>query len=316
MQRAQLGVRRQRVQQRARTLRVEKYGFAANFNARGQCFQWRVHQLKRARAIDLDHIGLQRVSDQLPGCAFSHFFAVVEHDQPVAQTLGFVHEMRRQQNRLALLHQPLQPLPHQVARLRVEPRRRFVKQQQLRVVDQRARQAQAALHAARELAEFGIGLGCQRGKLQQLRNALLDDRVFDAEVAAEHQQVFGAREVRVQAVELADDAKLRLDCQRVFRHVQRTACVAAAEVGDLARIRRSQPQAHADGGGFAGAVGADQPQALARCDVEGKIVDDGAVAVTLVQAVYAEKGRGHAAIVAEPACPLGPPIIPVSRKFS
>jgi hypothetical protein len=53
-------------------------------------------------------------------------------------------------------------------------------------------------------------------------------RVLQAEVAAIDQQVLGAGEVRVQRVHLAHHAQLRLDGQRVARHVWPKAVMSPA----------------------------------------------------------------------------------------
>ena len=45
------------------------------------------------------------------------------------KTLGFVHEMRRQQDRLALRQQLPEAIPHQMTRLRIEPGCRLVQNQ-------------------------------------------------------------------------------------------------------------------------------------------------------------------------------------------
>ena len=42
-----------------------------------------------------------------------------------------------------------------------------------------------------------------------------------------------------------------------------------------AAVGRGEPQAHADGGGLAGAVGADHAEAFAGCDLEREVVDHG-----------------------------------------
>ncbi len=255
-------------------------------------------QLQRAHAIDLHHVGLQMLRDQLARLAFGDFFAVVQHQQARAQALGFVHEVGGQQNRLALLQQQLQPLPHQVPRLRVQPGRGFVEQQQARVVDERARQAQAPLHAARQFTGLAAGLVRQRGKFQQRRHAGAHLRRLHAEIAAIDLQVFRAAEIRVQRVELADHAETGLDGQRIGGHAQ-TAILAVRKISDLAGVRRGQAQAHADGGGFSGAVGADHAQAFAGRNLEGQVVHDHRAAVVFGQAPDLEKGRVHAAIVAD-----------------
>ena len=77
-------------------------------------------------------------------------FGLVHDHEPVAQLLGLVHVVGRQDERHAALLEPVEPVPDQVARLRVEPGRGLVEQQQLGLVDERAGDREAPLHAARE----------------------------------------------------------------------------------------------------------------------------------------------------------------------
>jgi len=107
--------------------------------------------------------------------------------------------------------------------------------------------------------------------------------ILHAEVAAIDQQVLRAGEVRVQGVELADHAQLRLDGQGVMR-----AC-ASPRPWMVPPSGSGQAQAHADGGGFACAVGADHAQAFARGDVKRQVFDDFGIAVALAQVLDLEK---------------------------
>ena len=65
--------------------------------------------------------------------------------------------MRRDDQRDTVVLQPIQPIPHDVPRLRVEARRRLVEQQQVRLVDQRASDRQATHHAAAQLVDDAVG---------------------------------------------------------------------------------------------------------------------------------------------------------------
>ena len=282
----------QRVQQRFSVRGVEEQGVAAHFHACRQLAQRAVHQRGGAQAIDLDHLGFQMRGDQLARFAFGNLAAMVQHQQARAQALGLVHEMGGQQNRFALLQQQLQPLPHQVPGLRVQARGRLVQQQQLGVVDERTRQAQAPLHAAGQLAGLGLGLVRQRREGQQLRDARAYRGVGHTEVAAINQQVLGAAEIRVQRVHLADHAQLALDRQRVVRH-------AEAKGADAARIGLGLAQAHAQRGGLASAVGTDHAQAFTGGNVEAQVVDHGVAAIVFEQVLDVKKRFGHGVIGAE-----------------
>jgi hypothetical protein len=156
----------------------------------------------------------------------------------------------------------------------------------LRVVDQRPRQAQAPAHAAGQLAGLGIALCDSAANSSNLRDALADGGVLHAEIAAIHQQVLSAGEVRVQGVELADHAQLGLDGQRVLRHLQ-------AQGVDAARVGYRQAQAHADGGGLARAVGADHAQAFAGRNGKRQVVHDRHVTVALAQVLRFKQGGCH-----------------------
>ena len=215
-------------------------------------------------------------SNQFAGFAFGDHPAVVQHQQAVAQAFGLVHEVGGEQYGFALLQQLLQALPHQVAGLGVQTRGGLVQHQQSRVTDQSARQTQAALHAPRQLARFGIGLVRQGRKFQKLWNARTDGGIGQTKVASKHQQVFGAGEVGVQGVELADHAQAGFDRQVVGGHVH-------AKGLNVAAVGGGQPQAHAQGGGFAGAVGPDHAQAFACRDGERHPVHGMVVAVAFVQ---------------------------------
>jgi hypothetical protein len=125
-------VRSQRVQQRRASCGVEEHGLAADLHPRRQCLERGVFgQCQRAHAIGFHHVGLQVLGDQVARRALGDLAAVVQHQQARAQALGLVHEMGGQQDGLALLQQQLQPLPHQVAGLRVQPGGGLVQQQQL-----------------------------------------------------------------------------------------------------------------------------------------------------------------------------------------
>ena len=98
-----------------------------------------------------------------------HDLGLVHDDQPVAQLLGLVHVVRGEHERHALLLEPVQAVPEQVARLRVEAGRRLVEQQQVGLVDQRAGDRQPPLHAARQRVDDGPCAGRSAGRSRAAR---------------------------------------------------------------------------------------------------------------------------------------------------
>ena len=78
--------------------------------------------------------------------------AVIDDRDAVAQLVGFVHVVRRDEHRqVALRLDPLQHLPHGDARDRIEAGRRLVEEEDARLVHQAARDLDAPPHAAREV---------------------------------------------------------------------------------------------------------------------------------------------------------------------
>ena len=77
----------------------------------------------------------------------------------VGQPLGFVHQVRREQDCRARAAQLAHDLPGGEPRLRVHTRGRLVQEDQLRAPDQRHGQGQAPLLAAGEPAAAGCGHG-------------------------------------------------------------------------------------------------------------------------------------------------------------
>ena len=153
-----------------------------------------------------------------------------------------------------------------------------------------ARERQPPLHAARKLARLGRRFVAQCGKFQQLRNAFVEYGALEPEVASVHAQVFCAAEVRVQRVELTDHAKLLLDLQCTVRHEERRR-VCTGPKGNAASVGGGQPQAHANGGGFARTVGADHAQAFAGSYGKGHAVHHGGRAVAFDQVPRFKQGR-------------------------
>ena len=96
--------------------------------------------------------------------------AVVDDRHAVAQPLGFVHVVRRQQHGAAGGANLANDLPQLPPRLRIEPRRRLVEEQQLRIADQRAGHGQPLLLPARELADPRVGFFFQRDARHALRS--------------------------------------------------------------------------------------------------------------------------------------------------
>ena len=97
----------------------------------------------------LEHLAGRVLVDQRARAALGDDPAVVHDDEPVAQLLGLVHVVRRDDERDALALEPEEPVPQHVPRLGVEAGGGLVEQEHLGVVHQAARDGEPALHAPR-----------------------------------------------------------------------------------------------------------------------------------------------------------------------
>ena len=112
-----------------------------------------------------------------------------------------------------------------------------------------------------------------------------------AEVAAEHQQVFADREIGIEIVELRHDADTR------SRHARAAGNRLAAQA-DRAGVRRGDAEQHAQRGGLARAVRAEQAETFAGVDMKRQSVDDRLVAVAFFDLMKFNGGFRHGSIEA------------------
>ena len=146
----------------------------------------------RASAVgeaQLDDLTRRVLRDQLARRALGDDAAAVHDHEPVAELLGLVHVVRREHEGHALALQPVEALPQEVARLRVEAGGGLVEQQQLGLVDERARDREPALHAARQRVDEVVAPVGELHELEQLLGPLADLRPRQVEVAPVDEEV-------------------------------------------------------------------------------------------------------------------------------
>ena len=122
--------------------------------------------------------------DERARAAFRDDRGLVHHDEAVAQLFGLVHVVGRQHERHPALLESIQAVPQQMAGLRVEAGRRFVEQQERRLVDERSGDRQPSLHPARERLDLVVRALGELGEVEQLIGALRDLVTRQPEVAA------------------------------------------------------------------------------------------------------------------------------------
>ena len=143
--------------------------------------------------------------DERAGRPLGDDAAAVHHHEPVAQLLGLVHVVGGEDQADALLLEAVEPVPQGVAGLRVEARRRLVEQQQLRLVDEAARDGEPALQAPGERLDPAAGPLAQLHEVEQLVGALADELAGQVEVAPVDEEVVADRQLQVEAVLLGHD---------------------------------------------------------------------------------------------------------------
>jgi hypothetical protein len=180
----------------------------------------------------------------------------VEQRQAVAQPLGLLHQVGDQHHGDAPVPDLLDELPGAAARVRVQAGGELVEHGDLGVPDQRQRDGQPLLLAAGELAVPGLQLVAQAQVVQQpppvhrlaVEGAVQVQRLPDPDALGQ-----------LALLELGADppAQLRTVPPRVQpQHAHGPAVGPAQPLDDL------------DGGGLAGAVGAEDPEDLAPLHAE------------------------------------------------
>src|SRR5208337_1704760 len=132
--------------------------------------------------------------------------AVVHDHQPVAEPGSLVEIMRGEDNGISLRPEKLKAVPDQVSCLRVEADGRLVKDEQVRVVDERPGEDEPAFHAPGELVDGGVALLGERHKCEQLLHPPFCLCRRDIKVPGIGEKVSCTREVRVKVGFLRDDA--------------------------------------------------------------------------------------------------------------
>ena len=229
------------------------------------------------------HLAVQRTLQPLRRVERQQLALVQQRD--AIEALGFVHVGRADDHGDALRHHVVHDQPQVAARDRVDAKGRLVEQQDLRLVDQRTRQAELLLHAARQLAGQPV---LERRKIGKFKQALHARRTLGlrhlVQVGVEV-QVLEHRHVGVQAEALRHVGDDVLHAFRVTRH-------ADAAERRVAGRRTQHAGQHAQRRCLAGAVGADQAEQLAARHIEAQRIHRGDLAEAARQALDVDRCAG------------------------
>jgi hypothetical protein len=208
---------------------------------------------------------------------------LVHDHEPVAELLGLVHVMGRQDERDTSLLEPVEAIPQQVPRLRIQPGRRLVEEEHRRFVDQRPGNRQAPLHPARQRLDLVVGAFGQLRELEQLVGPAVDLRPLEPEVATVDHEVLADGQLGVKGVLLRHDAEAGADVGPVGRGVH-------PHHPEVTRADRRDTADHPHRRGLAGPVRAEEAERFARGDVEVDVVDGDELAEALRQAAGRDQG--------------------------
>ena len=219
---------------------------------------------RAAVSISID-VAAERLAAELVGRRQGDEPAAGDERDLVAR-LGLVDVLGRDEQRPALVAQPMELVPDSASQERVDARRRLVEEQQRRIVHERAGELEPALHAARQPARATAADVPQVDQLEDLAGP-------PPARAPEHP------EQRGDEVDVLADGQVRVQGERL-RHVADPLAGLAAEAAraprpgpDLAARRAQGAGHHPDGRRLARAGRADDPEDGARRHGQRDAVD-------------------------------------------
>jgi hypothetical protein len=220
--------------------------------------------LARRRAFDQQCGAGQRVH-QLARAAIGDELAMIENRQAMA-AFGFVHQMRRHENRRAGIDEIEQRVPEFTPRLRIDRAGRFVEQEQVGLVQHRRGQGEALFLPARQRAGEPVAQVAEPVALEQFPDARGCICARELMHGGNEVEVLVDREVFVQGKPLRHVTDAALELLGLLGNPE-------TEHFDLACGRQQQAAQHADRRRLARAVRTEETINLRAADVEVEVVD-------------------------------------------
>src|SRR5689334_21645719 len=202
---------------------------------------------------------------------------MVDDRDAIAEPLGLVHIVGREQDRAARGLELLDEVPDLAARLWIEPRRRLVEEEQIRVADDRAGDGQSLLLPAGQLTNPAVTLLVELDE----SNDVVDRSARRIE-AAKQSHRFGDRQL------LRELRFLQLDAEALAK-LAVVARPAPAEHDDITLVGGVEALADLDRRRLAGAVRPEQAETFAGRDLEVQSIDGDDVRVALAEAVHRDR---------------------------
>jgi len=167
----------------------------------------------------------------------------------------------------------------------------LVEEEDARPVDDGGGERELLLHAVGEVGDQLLVLAGEVHEVEQLGCSLVCGHAIQAVHAADEAEVLAGGEAAEQGHALGDDPDLALQLGGVLGQV-------GAQYADLAAGGCEQAGEHLDGGGLAGAVGAEEAEELARVDGEVDVIDGGEIPEAARERGGLDGGRHVGIIVA------------------
>ena len=205
---------------------------------------------------------------------------LIHRDQPV-EPLGLLHIGGGDDDTHAggaARAQPVDQIPELAPRQRIDPGGGLIQDQEVRIVDQRAAQAELLLHAAGELFRRPVGEVGQRRRLHQLGDAPVALGSGLAEQTGEERDVLTHAQIRIEILaeplRHVGDARADLFARAPVGHV-------GAEHDRLAALDRPRAGQDRQQRGFADAVRSDQSDHVSRGNRDRDVIERHDIPVAL-----------------------------------
>src|SRR5450759_804272 len=246
---------------------------------------------QRAERVDRLVLGLRKHLDDHAREAVPQRLRRIDHEQRASReqadtraALGLVQVGRGHHDGDPLGEELGEQLPELAARYRVYARRRLVEQDDLRFVDERARECQLLLHAA------GQAVGQAMAKRRELRH--VEQPIAPRSEVGEPMDFRKERDVLVDA-QVTVEAEALGEVAGAPRHGGVLPDGVGTQHAYPARVRAQQAADQPDGRCLARAVRANQAEHLAATDLERHVVDGDGCAEALGDTVEDDSGVGH-----------------------
>jgi hypothetical protein len=258
---------------------------------------------------ELEDLRADVLFDQRPGRPFGDDQTPFHDDEPVAQPRGLLHVMGGEDEGLALIRELAQPVPDEMAGLRVEPRSRLVEDDDLGIVEQRPGDEQTPLHPARELLDGRFGFLGELHEVEKLLRPPEHQLAGKVVVPAVDEQVLLYLELVVEVVLLGDDPDAAFDLSLVVVDVE-------TGDGELSTRRYYGPVDHLHGRRLPSPVRAQKTETFSTEDFEVDTLDRLEARVALLQTSRLEGRLPSQSPLGSLCLRVQPPTSLCSRKCS